>query len=281
MRSYWCATALLSIAVFPQDGRELTFRYATEIDRQLQLPVEEQQFYGAELSRLFAGSGPQFIALVDRSPNVQAFLLYWRGADGVMHWIGASPVSTGHPGRFDYFETPLGVFDHTVDNPDYRAEGTRNANGICGYGVKGMRVYDFGWVRQNKGWGDRAEIEMRFQMHATDADFLEPKLGTAQSKGCIRIPGTLNRFLDNYGVLDADYVRAVAEGGRPFVLDRSWHPVAGAGRYLVVIDSDRAQRPAWAVPTPKPAPPRVPRPKPAYPPTGSGPPPGTMPAARP
>lgn len=247
MRSYWCAIALLSSAVFPQDGLELTLRYATEIDRQLQLPVEEQQFYGAELARLFVGSGPQFIALVDRSPNVQAFLLYWRGADGVMHWIGGSPVSTGHPGRFDYFETPLGVFDHTVENPDYRAEGTRNANGICGYGVKGMRVYDFGWVRQNKGWGDRAEIEMRFQMHATDAD----------------------------------YVRAVDEGGRPFVLDRSWHPVAGAGRYLVVIDSDRAQRPAWAVPTPRPARPRVPLPKPAYPPTGSGPPPGTTPVPRP
>lgn len=238
----WITIALLSVAAFPQDPRELASRYAAEVDRRLQLPAEEQQVYGAELARLFTGSEAQYIALVDRSATVQAFLLYWRGPDGSMRWIGASPVSTGRPGRFDYFETPLGVFDHTVDNPDYRAEGTRNELGIRGYGKKGMRVYDFGWVRQNKGWGDRAEIEMRFQMHATDPDLLEPKLGTPLSKGCIRIPASLNRFLDRYGVLDADYVRAAAEGQRPYVIGRDWRPVSGAGRYLVVIDSARASR---------------------------------------
>lgn len=260
MRPYCLAIVLIFRTVVAQDGRDLAPRFAAEVSWQLALPVEEQRFYGAELARLFAGSGPQFIALVDRCPNVQALLLYWKAADGELHWIGGSPVSTGHPGRFDYFETPLGVFDHTVDNPDYRAEGTRNANGICGYGVKGMRVYDFGWVRQNKGWGDRAEIEMRFQMHATDADFLEPKLGTPQSKGCIRIPATLNTFLDRHGVLDADYLRAVQTGEKPFVLRGDWQPVPGAGQYLVVIDSDRAVRPDWVRAAPVPVPRRTPRP---------------------
>ena len=46
---------------------------------------------------------------------------------------------------------------------------------------------------------------MRLQMHATDADRLEPLLGSARSKGCIRIPASLNRLLDHFGLLDADY----------------------------------------------------------------------------
>jgi hypothetical protein len=239
---------LFSFGLPAQESAVVAQRYVAEVNRRLQLPADEQRFYGEAVARLLAGDGPQFVAVVDRSPQVQAFLLYWLAADGQAHWIGASPVSTGHPGRFDYFETPLGVFDHTFDNPDYRAEGTRNENGICGYGAKGMRVYDFGWVRQNKGWGDRAEIEMRFQMHATDPDFLEPKLGTPQSKGCVRIPATLNRFLDRYGILDADYLRVVQDGKRPGVLLPDWQPVANAGRYLIVIDTDRRTRPDWARP---------------------------------
>jgi hypothetical protein len=39
---------------------------------------------------------------------------------------------------------PLGVFEHSLDNPDFRAEGTRNEFGICGCGRKVVRVYDFG-----------------------------------------------------------------------------------------------------------------------------------------
>ena len=51
-----------------------------------------------------------------------------------------------------YYETPIGVFDHSIANPDSRAEGTENAMGILGYGVRGMRVYDFGWVGARKTW---------------------------------------------------------------------------------------------------------------------------------
>jgi hypothetical protein len=36
------------------------------------------------------------------------------------------------------------VFEHTLDNPDFRAEGTVNEFGIRGYGTKGMRIFDFG-----------------------------------------------------------------------------------------------------------------------------------------
>ena len=55
-----------------------------------------------------------------------------------------------------------------------RAEGTRNALGIRGYGERGMRVYDFGWVMGDRGWGTGGRSAMRLQMHATD-----PSLGTA------------------------------------------------------------------------------------------------------
>ena len=59
---------------------------------------------------------------------------------------------------------------------------------------------------------------MRLQMHATDPVLLEPHLGHAESKGCIRIPARLNRFIDRYGLLDADYAAALARGETLWVL---------------------------------------------------------------
>ena len=58
--------------------------------------------------------------------------------------IGATPVSTGLLGRYEYFTVPLGVFDHSMLNPDCRAEGTKNKLGVRGYGREGMRGYNFG-----------------------------------------------------------------------------------------------------------------------------------------
>ena len=75
---------------------------------------------------------------------------------------------------------------------------------------------------------------MRLQMHATDPDLLERRLGSVQSKGCIRIPASLNRVIDRYGVLDADYERAQRT------------PVPFPGRYLMVVDSEREDRPQWS-----------------------------------
>ena len=137
-------------------------------------------------------------------------------------------------------------------DPDFRAEGTFNENKIRGYGLKGMRVFDFGWQQAERGWGKRGPGTMRLQMHATDPSNLELRLGTVQSKGCVRIHASLNTFLDHYGVLDADYSRAAAEGDTLWVLAADREPVATPGQYLVVLDTERATRPAWAVP-PKPA----------------------------
>lgn len=75
---------------------------------------------------------PQAFVLVDRNPRVQAAFVILRTADTDFAWVGATAVSTGKLGTYDHFLTPLGVFDHTPDNPDFRAEGTFNKNHIRG-----------------------------------------------------------------------------------------------------------------------------------------------------
>lgn len=219
----------------------------------LNVPADEQVRYGslalATLKDAGIGLlGAQYVLVVDRNPKVQAVILYWLPAGGSPLYVGASPVSTGRIGQFDHFETPTGVYAHTLANPDFRAQGTKNANGILGYGAKGMRVYDFGWQQAQRGWGDGGVSTMRLQMHATDPVLLEPKLGTPQSKGCIRIPATLNRLLDSYGLLDADYELAADLVAPPWVLLSGRTPAYGAGRYLIIVDTARDSRPDWSAP---------------------------------
>jgi len=229
----------------------LATSFQQQVGPRLQPPQEEVVAYAARLQQALDLAqarlvSPQFIVLVDRSPNVQAALLYWGSAERGWGLVGASPVSTGLPGRFEHFTTPLGVFDHSTANPDFRAEGTKNKLGIRGYGRKGARIYDFGWVRAPKGWGNGAMSVMRLQMHTTDPDHLEQRLGTAQSKGCIRIPAKLNDFIDRHALLDEDYERELASGAHLWVLRADRTPTSWSGRYLVVIDSDRAERPDWS-----------------------------------
>jgi len=232
---------------------ELAELYAQQVDRRLPVPEYERRQYAAVLEgalqdRAMLPLPTQFIVLVDRSPQVQAVVLFWRSLTGESVLIGASPASTGRPSGFEHFETPLGVFDHSVANLDFRAEGTRNELGICGYGARGMRVFDFGWVPARRGWGKKDEGTMRLQLHATDPRLLEARLGTRQSKGCIRIPATLNVFLDHYGILDADYERALADGRNLWMLPPDREPTPWSGRYLIVIESSRTARPDWARP---------------------------------
>ncbi|MDE3194993.1 MAG: murein L,D-transpeptidase [Acidobacteriota bacterium] len=228
-------------------GASLSEVYAREVRQRYEVPPAERARYAAELSRALPNPDrPQYVVLVDRSPYIQALLLFWFSPDRAFEFIGASPVSTGKPGRFDYFYTPLGVFEHTVANLDFRALGTKNELGIRGYGLAGMRVFDFGWQTSVQGWGKHREGTMRLQMHATDPANLEKRLGTAQSKGCIRIPATLNVFFDRYGILDADYEAALAEGKTFWVLPKDRAPTPWSGRYLVIVDTQRTARPAWA-----------------------------------
>jgi hypothetical protein len=185
---------------------------------------------------------------LDVPARVQAAFLYWRSPEGAFQLVGATPAATGRPGEYEHFLTPLGVFAHSLANPDFRAEGTRNAAGILGYGAKGMRVYDFGWVEAERTWDPGRGSLMRLQVHSTDPDLLEPMLGAWHSKGCIRIPALLNLFIDRYGLLDADYEAAVRAGNLLWMLRADREPTATPGRWLVVVDSLRSARPRWAVP---------------------------------
>ena len=229
---------------------DLAKLYARSVDKTLVVPVDVQDRYIRQASDALAAAGllnlpAQVLFVVDSNPQVQALLLFWMAPGAAPQLIGASPVSTGRPGQFDYFETPLGVFEHSIANLDFRAEGTKNENGIKGYGEKGLRVFDFGWQLATRGWGERRPSTMRLQMHATDPTYLEPRLGSAQSKGCVRIPATLNKFIDHYGLLDADYEAAMQQGARFWMLDAQRQPTPWSGRYLVVLDSGSKERPEW------------------------------------
>jgi len=242
---------LLAAAAAAQTPAELAQQYAREVDRRLDVPVEEQAAFAQALEEQLQGAQiapltSQVVVLVDRNPKVQAVLLYWRSSTGISVFLGASPASTGRPGGFEHFETPTGVFVHSLANPDFRAEGTENEQGIFGYGAKGMRVYDFGWVAARRTWGKRGVSPMRLQMHSTDPRLLEPRLGSAQSLGCVRIPASLNAFIDRYGILDADYEQGLAQGRRFWVLNPSRTPTPWSGRYLVIVDSSRSARPTWS-----------------------------------
>jgi hypothetical protein len=243
------ATAISSIAA-PLSPEDIATSFEQRVKMRLMVPLDEQEAYASKLEQVLAGAGlsdmpSQYIILADRNPLVQAVLIYWKSPEGRWSFIAASPASTGKTGSFDHFLTPLGVFPHTLANMDFRAEGTKNQFGIRGYGVKGMRVYDFGWVTGERGWGPHVQSTMRLQMHATDPTFLEKKLGQPQSKGCIRIPAELNVLIDHYGLLDAEYDEAVSRGEHLWVLQADREPVSTPGRYLVIIDSDRQERPAW------------------------------------
>jgi len=243
-------TALfLFFAAMPLWAAPLSEQFAREVDRRLEPPPADQAYYGALLDKALPPSaapagGAGYFLLVDRSPAVQAAFIFWRNADGGFDFVGAAAVSTGTPGGYEHFRTPTGAFAHTPANPDFRSEGTPNANGIRGYGEKGMRVFDFGWVRAERGWGEGGYSDMRLQMHATDPERLEPLLGQAASKGCIRVPAALDVFIDRHGLLDAEYYRT----GQHWVLPADRDPTPTPGQWLVVVDTERTARPPWARP---------------------------------
>lgn len=228
-----------------EDGTSLALNFQREVDLQLDIPPQNLPRYAQLLEAALASAGSpiassQYVVMVDRDPEIQAVLIYWLDSQATsdrLHFIGASPASTGKSGKYDHFITPLGVFAHTLDNKDYRAEGTYNSLGIRGLGKKGMRAYDFGWALGERGWGRGGKSPMRLLMHTTDPDYLEQRLGKAMSQGCIRIPATLNSFIDRYGLLDADYELAMAKGKKFWVIRSDRTPTPWSGRYLVIVDS--------------------------------------------
>nr|WP_298794678.1 L,D-transpeptidase [uncultured Acetobacter sp.] len=190
---------------------------------------------------------PQVVLVVDRNPAVQRMCLML-ALPGRSDWqvIGSTKVSTGTTGRKFYYITPTGVFNNTADILGYRALGTKNENGIMGNGTKGMRVWDFGWQWAEKGWlPSREKGQIRLEMHATDPVYLESRLGHVASEGCIRIPSSLNIFIDKHGLIDVEDEQMAVIDNRFRALLRPDRVVSSlAGSAVIVVDS--ASRPDLA-----------------------------------
>jgi hypothetical protein len=247
------AATLLAVPLFAHADtvEDVTAAFARDVNHRVELPADVCQNYAQLFNQQLAQSKvtlekDQFAVLVDRSPKVQVLTLLVAGPSGT-RCVGATSVSTGSTGRFDHYYSPLGLFTHSLDNPDFRAEGTKNEHGIRGYGRKGLRIYDMGWQDTIKGWGKPETRQIRFQLHSTDPDILEPRLGRPDSKGCIRMPATLNTFIDNYGVLDAEYDAKEAEGQNMWVLSKHRVRTGLEGKYVVVVDTQPEHKPDWVV----------------------------------
>jgi hypothetical protein len=202
---------------------------------------EQKWIAGSKAALVVAGrtvETPQLLVVVNRNPAVQQMRIILAVPGGRWQSLGGSNVSTGQANRRGYFLTPTGVFQHTDAIVDWRAEGTYNEEHIRGLGLKGMRVWDFGWQRAKAGWGEGDELDIRLLMHATDPNYLERRLGQTASKGCVRIAGSMNVFLDRHGVLDADVERAAKTDSRyEDLLLPVRTPTALAGNTMIVIDS--------------------------------------------
>lgn len=226
--------------------------------RAVAMPLEDFIRYTEDAERQLRAAGAkldidQQVFLVDAGAKAQVGAVAWRSAQGAWELIGAGRVSTGAPNRFDYYLTPSGVFENTMSNHGFRAQGTPNENGIKGYGVKGKRVWDFGWQTGTKGWGAPEPRQIRFLAHATDPTYLEPRLGKQASQGCVRLSGALNEFMDAYGTLDANY-EADPKVASSWLLRKDRKPM-DAGRYMVVTRSAWDSYPDWlALPASIPAP---------------------------
>jgi hypothetical protein len=196
---------------------------------------------------------PQLLLLVDRAAATQIMAVTLVTPDGLWQILGTSHVSTGKPGRKEHYKTPVGVLLNNGAELGYRAQGTYNQNHIRGLGVKGMRVWDFGWRTTDDWRYAKSTIEIRVEMHATDPAILAHRIGRPDSEGCIRVSAALNKFLDRRGIIDADLrAFAVRDISYRALLPAHADPTPLAGDAVVVIDSSEP----WLRPHP-PAPPAV------------------------
>jgi hypothetical protein len=123
-----------------EDGTVLASKFSEEVSRRLVVPAEEQQMYGDLLDKALTDRympGAQYVVIVDRSPLVQAAMIYWMAPDRAFHFIGASPVSTGLPGKFEHFRTPLGCLSILRIIRIFVPRGRRMSLGCVGMGARG------------------------------------------------------------------------------------------------------------------------------------------------
>lgn len=188
----------------------------------------------------------QYFVFIDRHPDQQNIMVgFFNAISSEIIVLGWDKTSTGKPERRGHYQTPVGIFRNSIDNIGYRALGTKNSKGWRGLGKKGSRVWDFGWQTTERIYQRHEEaIDIRLLLHATDPDFGEPRLGKVDSKGCVRISAKLNKFLDEYGILDADFEANKKLVQISWLLRPDRQTVKCPGRYLLVADSTGLAEPA-------------------------------------
>jgi hypothetical protein len=227
-------------------GDSVRTTFSREIPAALAIAPERQAYVIGQAAHSLANAGividhPKLFLVVDRNPNVQElYLVLAAPGNGTWDVLGATHVSTGKPGRKEHFKTPIGVFLHDASILGYRAAGTYNENHIRGLGAKGMRIWDFGWQTAENWRAPGSTMQIRLEMHATDPAVLEQRIGRPDSEGCVRIPAALNKFLDHYGIIDADAEQAAVSDRRfAALLPANREPTPIAGNALVVFDSSK------------------------------------------
>lgn len=191
------------------------------------------------IKQLFAINGgdteSQYFVYVDRNQLKQMiFVCFLDSQEKNISIIGIDRVSTGNQKRIGFFTTPCGIFKNTIEFFGYRALGTKNDEGWRGLGAKDSRVWDFGWQKTHK---KNQEFTIRLLMHATDPIFGEKRLGKVDSKGCIRISASMDKFLDHFGLLDKEYEANKNKKAVARLLKPDREPTLYAGKYLLVGDS--------------------------------------------
>jgi len=237
------------------DGETQTLRRAfeREVPEHLTLtaglPVAERL---AKANPELPPDGPQAVLAVDRAANKQTLWVLVSRPGGRWLAIGGTLVSTGKPGRKEHFKTPVGTFLNDGSILGYRAEGTFNENHVRGLGLKGMRVWDFGWQTTEDWRTPGATMQVRLEMHSTDPANLAHRIGRPDSEGCIRIPASLNTFLDKHGVIDRALTAAApTDRATAQLIAKQEHPTPLAGSALVVYDSSEPHEQQVAGRTPE------------------------------
>jgi hypothetical protein len=242
----------VSPATMDREAAHLRAAMASQVPDVIRLSTERQEALIALGQQMAAEDHlfirqPQLVLIVDRAAKSQLLAMTLAQPDGSWEILGTSHVSTGKPGRLQHFKTPIGVLLNDGSEIGYRAQGTFNQYHIRGLGVKGMRVWDFGWQTSDDWRTPGATMAVRVEMHATDPDVLEERIGRADSEGCIRLPDALNKFLDHHGIIDAAIERlGETDAGYRELLSPELDPTPLAGDAVIVVDSSEP----WAKPYP-------------------------------
>jgi len=226
------------------EAQKLRSAYEQEVPEHLKwaagLPVAVRL---AAANPLLPPVGPQVVLAVDRAANRQTIWLLIARPGGPWTVIGGTHVSTGKPGRKEHFKTPIGTFLNDGSILGYRAAGTFNENHVRGLGLKGMRVWDFGWQTTEDWRTPGATMKVRLEMHSTDPANLAHRIGRPDSEGCIRIPASLNEFLDKHGVIDRALTAAApSDPATAQLISKQEGPTPLAGSAIIVYDSSELPR---------------------------------------